>query len=438
MFEGDLKVAQETVMDAERSKKDLELNIARKEKDLAALSAKLEDEQAIVSKVQKAIKETQGRDEELEEELEAERQARAKAERKRSDLAKELDQLGERLNEAGGATAAQVELNKKRDFEIGKLRKDLEESNIQQESTMMNLKRKHQDAIAEMSEQIDQLSKMKAKIEKDKNSINHEIGDVRAATDEIVRSKASAEKSNKNLCAQLNDCNKKVEEANLTLGDFENAKRKMAAENADLLRSVQELENNASMINKFKIQLVSALDEAKKVADNEAKERQVLFGRFKNIEHELDGSKSMFDEECGAKDDILRQVCKATQEADMWRQKYEQEAVAKAEELEMAKLKLQSRLSEAESTTEQLNGKLRQLEGGKVKVQAHILNSSMEKKARQFDRIVSEWKSKADSLSMDLDVAQKESRNASSELFRVKSAYEESVLQLDEVRKENK
>merc|ERR1712156_1340566 len=70
--------------------------------------------------------------------------------------------------------------------------------------------------------------------------------------------------------------------------------------------------------------------------------------------------------------------------------------------------------------------------------QANILNSSMEKKARQFDRIVKEWKGKADSLSMDLDVAQKESRNASSELFRVKSAYEESVLQLDEVRKENK
>jgi len=449
-LEGDLKVAQETVMDAERSKKDLELNISRKEKDLGALTSKLEDEQALVSKVQKAIKETQGRVEELEEELEAERQARAKAERKRSDLAKELDQLGERLNEAGGATAAQVELNKKRDFEIGKLRKDLEEANIQQESTMMNLKRKHQDAIAEMSEQIDQLSKMKAKIEKDKNSISHEIADVRAATDEIIRSKASAEKSNKNLCNQLNDCNKRVEEANLTLGDFENAKRKMAAENADLLRSVQELENNASMIMKFKIQLVSALDEAKKVADNEAKERQTLFGRFKNLEHELDGSKAMMDEESGAKDDILRQVNKATQEADMWRLKYEQEAVAKAEELEMAKLKLQSRLSEAESTTENLNGKLRQLEGAKGKLQAeidevsaqldqaHILNSSMEKKARQFDRIVSEWKSKADSLSMDLDVAQKESRNASSELFRVKSAYEESVLQLDEVRKENK
>merc|ERR1711983_491911 len=97
-------------------------------------------------------------------------------------------------------------------------------------------------------------------------------------------------------------------------------------------------------------------DEAKKVADSEAKERQILLGRFKNLEHELDGSKSMMDEESGAKDDVLRQVCKATQEADMWRQKYENEAVAKAEDLEMTKLKLQARLSEAESTTEQLNG----------------------------------------------------------------------------------
>merc|ERR1719158_925105 len=154
----------------------------------------------------------------------------------------------------------------------------------------------------------------------------------------------------------------------------------------------------------------------------------------------------MHDEESGAKVEILRQVAKANQESDMWRQRYENDAVAKAEDLEMTKLKLQSRLSEAESSTEQLNGKLRQLDGAKAKLQAeiddvtgqldqaNILNSSMEKKARQFDRIVKEWKGKADSLSMDLDVAQKESRNASSELFRVKSAYEESVLQLDEVR----
>merc|ERR1712062_505186 len=148
------------------------------------MGTKLEDEQNLVSKVQKAIKENQGRVEELEEELEAERQARAKAERQRSDLARELESLGERLDEAGGATAAQLELNKKREAEVQKLRKDLEEANIQHESVLMNLKKKHQDAIQEMTEQIDQLTKMKSKIEKDKGKIQAEIADGRAATEE--------------------------------------------------------------------------------------------------------------------------------------------------------------------------------------------------------------------------------------------------------------
>merc|ERR1712051_320900 len=52
--------------------------------------------------------------------------------------------------------------------------------------------------------------------------------------------------------------------------------------------------------------------------------------------------------------------------------------------------------------------------------------------------VIGEWKGKVDRLSFDLDVSQKETRNASSELFKVKSAYEETMLQLEEVRRENK
>jgi hypothetical protein len=49
-----------------------------------------------------------GRVEEWEEELEAERQARVKSERQKSDLNRELEELTERLEEACGATTAQV------------------------------------------------------------------------------------------------------------------------------------------------------------------------------------------------------------------------------------------------------------------------------------------------------------------------------------------
>merc|ERR1719186_662542 len=163
--------------------------------------------------MQKNIKEYQGRVEEMEEELEAERQARSKAERQRSDLAREIEQLGERLMEAGGATNAQIELNKKREAEVGKLRKDIEETNIQQESILSNLKRKHQDAIQEMTEQIDQLQKMKSKIDKDKSHIINEINDARSATDEVMRAQASSDKSNKSLLNTFNELNKKIGEA---------------------------------------------------------------------------------------------------------------------------------------------------------------------------------------------------------------------------------
>ena len=95
--EGELRITQEQVADLERSKKELEAAITRKESEITGLGGKLEDEQSLVSKVQKGIKESQARVEEMEEELEAERQARAKAERQRSDLVREMESLGDRF-----------------------------------------------------------------------------------------------------------------------------------------------------------------------------------------------------------------------------------------------------------------------------------------------------------------------------------------------------
>merc|ERR1712018_969327 len=231
---------------------------------------------------------------------------------------------------------------------------------------------------------------------------------------------------------------------------MEGSKRKIAAENADLLRQLQEMENSANMLSKLKLTLADQLDEARAVADHEAKERQSLLGKFRNVEHEVAGMQDHYQEEISAKENLARSLNKALGEADMLRVKYGKEGLAKAEELEMAKLKMQARLSEAESTSMQLKAKLAQLDKARAKLasdleaqaqlldQAQILNGAMEKKAKQFDRIVGEWKGKVDSIGMDLDTAQKKTRNASSDLFRVKAAYEESVLQLDEVRRENK
>jgi len=448
--EGELKITQQTVAELERSKKELEATIVRKDSEINAIASKLDDEQALVGKTQKGIKEHQAMVEEREEELEAERQARAKAERQRSDLARELESLGERLQEACGLTTSQMELNKKREAEVIKLRKDLEECRIQNEATVTSLKKRQTDSLTEMDEQVDQLSKMKAKIEQDKNKIVAEIADVRAATDEVSRSKASAEKSYKNLVGNLNDVNKKVEESGLTLSDMEGSKRRLAAENADLLRQLQELENTANLLIKIKTALVNDLEEMKRVCDDVGRDRVALLAKYRNLEHEADGLKDNLDEETCQRESLARQLSKALDDSDMWRKKYEIDGLAKAEELEMVKLKLQARLSEAQATIQQQNAKLSQIDKAKERTtvemnemvvmldQAQIMQAAMEKKAKQFDILVGEYKQKVDGLSMDLDLSQNETRNISAELFKVKNAYDEAMAQLEEVRRENK
>merc|ERR1711988_1347100 len=63
---------------------------------------------------------------------------------------------------------------------------------------------------------------------------------------------------------------------------------------------------------------------------------------------------------------------------------------------------------------------------------------AMEKKARNFDKIVAEWKNKIEGLQSELDQTQVECRSYSTELFKVKTTYDETNGQLDGVRRENK
>ncbi|XP_047492678.1 myosin heavy chain, muscle-like isoform X15 [Penaeus chinensis] len=448
--EGDLKLTQEAVADLERNKKELEQTIQRKDKEVSSLACKLEDEQGLVSKLQKQIKELQARIEELEEELEHERQARAKSEKSKTHLGRELEELGERLDEAGGATAAQIELNKKREAELAKIRRDLEESNIQHEAALASLRKKHNDAVAEMSEQIDHLNKMKARAEREKTTLSSELNDARSAADALSNEKAAAEKMNKQLQHQINEIQSKLDEANRTLNDFDATKKKLAVENTDLLRQVEEAESQIGQLSKLKLSLTNQLEDTRKLADDECRERATLLGKFRNLEHDIDGLREQLDEEGEAKADLQRQLSKANAEAQMWRAKYESEGVARAEELEAARLKLAARLEEAEQQIEQLNIKNMNLEKTKQRIateledmqieveRATALANAAEKKQKNFDKIISEWKMKVDDLSAELDASQKECRNYSTELFRIKAAYEENLEQLDSVRRENK
>merc|ERR1719187_1484151 len=186
-LEGDLKLTQENLMDLENDKQQMEERLKKKDFEISQLNSKIEDEQAMSAQLQKKLKELQARIEELEEELEAERAARAKAEKQRADLARELEEISERLEEAGGATAAQIEMNKKREAEFQKLRRDLEESTLQHEATASALRKKQADSVAELGEQIDNLQRVKQKLEKEKSEYKMEIDDLSSNMEAVAK-----------------------------------------------------------------------------------------------------------------------------------------------------------------------------------------------------------------------------------------------------------
>merc|ERR1712241_1636262 len=234
--EGDLKLTQEAVSDLERVKSELSQTVQRKEKELSSMSAKIEDEQTLGGKYSKQIKELQTRLEELDEELAIERQNRAKAEKNRSLLSRDIEDLGQKLEDAGNNTATQIELNKKRESELAKLKAELEESNIAHEGTLAALRQKHNNNMAEMGENIDGLNKMKAKSEKDKAGMERDLQEARAGLDEAMRERANHERNGKLTAALIVESNVKLDEMARALNEADSSRKKLQVENQDLQR----------------------------------------------------------------------------------------------------------------------------------------------------------------------------------------------------------
>ena len=285
--DGDLKLTQEAVSDLERVKSELSQTIQRKEKELASMGAKIDDEQTLASKYSKQIKELQTRLEELDEELCIERQNRAKAEKNRATLSRDIEDLAEKLEDAGNNTATQIELNKKREAELAKLKAELEESNIAHEGTLAALRQKHNNNMSEMGEQIDGLNKMKAKTEKDKANMERDLQEARAGLDEAMRDRANHERNGKLTQGLIVEANTKLDEMARALNEADSSRKKLQVENQDLIRQIEETENAIAALGKSKISLNTQLEDTKRLGDSESRDRASLLARFKNLNTEV-------------------------------------------------------------------------------------------------------------------------------------------------------
>uniref|UniRef100_A0A8B9HXM4 Myosin-7 n=1 Tax=Astyanax mexicanus TaxID=7994 RepID=A0A8B9HXM4_ASTMX len=421
-----------------------------KDFEISQLNSKIEDEQAMIAQLQKKLKELQARVEELEEELEAERAARAKVEKQRADLARELEEISERLEEAGGATAAQIEMNKKREAEFQKLRRDLEEATLHHEATAAALRKKQADSVAELGEQIDNLQRVKQKLEKEKSELKLELDDVVSSMEHIVKSKTNLEKMSRTLEDQMNEYRNKCEENQRSLNDFSTQKAKLQAENDELSRQLEEKESLIFQLTRGKQSYSQQLEDLKRQLEEEVKAKNALAHAVQSVRHDSDLLREQYEEEQEAKAELQRSLSKANAEVAQWRTKYETDAIQRTEELEEAKKKLAQRLQDAEEAVEAVNAKCSSLEKTKHRLQNEIEDlmvdmersnaaaAALDKKQRNFDKVLSEWKQKYEESQCELESSQKEARSLSTELFKLKNSYEESLDHLETLKRENK
>uniref|UniRef100_A0A8C9YMJ6 Myosin heavy chain 7 n=1 Tax=Sander lucioperca TaxID=283035 RepID=A0A8C9YMJ6_SANLU len=449
-LEGDLKLTQESLMDLENDKQQLEEHLKKKDFEVSQLNNRIEDEQAVTIQLQKKLKELQARIEELEEELEAERAARAKVEKQRADLARELEEISERLEEAGGATSAQIEMNKKREAEFQKLRRDLEEATLQHEATAATLRKKQADSVADLGEQIDNLQRVKQKLEKEKSELRLELDDVVSNMEHIVKTKTNLEKTCRTVEDQMNEYKTKFEEAQRCINDFNMQKAKLQTENGELTRQLEEKDSLVSQLTRGKMSYTQQIEDLKRQLEEETKAKSALAHAVQSARHDCDLLREQYEEEQEAKGELQRGMSKANSEVAQWRTKYETDAIQRTEELEEAKKKLAQRLQDAEEAVEAVNAKCSSLEKTKHRLQNEIEDlmvdversnaaaAALDKKQRNFDKVLSEWKQKYEESQCELESSQKEARALSTDLFKLKNSYEESLDQLETMKRENK
>merc|ERR1712088_3557 len=164
-----------------------------------------------------------------------------------------------------------------------------------------------------------------------------------------------------------------------------------------------------------------------------AKDRASLLTKYKMLSTDLENLREKLENEAMRKSDALKALSKAQAETQLWKSRFETEGMGRIEELEGARNKLQAKIVENEELVDVLATKVANAEKSKSRLASDLDDLSMEyervhaaaliteKRAKNFDKVLGEWQSKAADLAAEIGASQ-----------------DEATEQLDVVKRENK
>ncbi|XP_029795109.1 myosin-15 [Suricata suricatta] len=449
-LEGDLKQNRTSVEHLEGGQRQLTEKLRTKELEINQMSSKMEKEKGLVVQLQNMVKELQTQIQDLKRELEAERTTRAKMERERTDLTQELEDLNKRLEEAGGTRLAQLDIMKKQETKLQKLRQGMEEATLHFEATSASLKKRHADSLSELQGQLENLQQVKQKLEKDKSDLQLQVDDLLTNIEQMTRAKANSEK----LCSlyeeRLNEANVKLDEMNQLANDLKTQKTKLQSENGEFLRRLEEKEALINQLFREKSSLTQQIEELKGRLEEESKSQSALAQALQSAKRDCDLLREQYEEDQEAKAELLRALSKGKAEMVQWRRKYAEDTTQRTEDLEDAKKKLAISLQEAAEAVGVANARNASLERTRHQLQLELgdtlwdlgkARSSaaiLDRRQQHLDKCFDDWRQKQAESQAVLEASQEEVRALSMELLKLRHALEESTVSQETLQRANR
>uniref|UniRef100_A0A7N6C154 Myosin-9 n=1 Tax=Anabas testudineus TaxID=64144 RepID=A0A7N6C154_ANATE len=418
-LEGDFTEIHDQIAELQAQIAELRAQLAKKEEELQAALARIEEEAAQKNLAQKKIREMEAQLSELQEDLELERQARTKAEKHRRDLGEELEALKTELEDTLDSTAAQQELRTKRETEVAQLKKTLDEEAKVHEHQLAEMRQKHSQAFDELNEQLEQAKRNKVSMEKAKQALESERNELAIEMQTLMQGKGESEHRRKKAEAQVQE----LDGAFSCSFDFciHQCFFSLSAELDNVNSVLSEVEGKSIKAAKDCSAVESQLQDVQELLQEETRQKLSLNTRLRQLEDEQNNLKEQLEEEEEAKRNVEKQLQLAQAQLTELKKKVEQDSGC-LDSAEEAKKKLQRDLEGVNQRLEEKCAAFEKLDKTKTRLQQELddllvdqdhlrqIVSNLEKKQKKFDQMLAEEKNISARYAEERDRAEAEAR----------------------------
>ncbi|XP_009884873.1 PREDICTED: myosin-11 isoform X1 [Charadrius vociferus] len=448
-LEGESSDLHEQIAELQAQIAELKAQLAKKEEELQAALARLEDETSQKNNALKKIRELESHISDLQEDLESERAARNKAEKQKRDLGEELEALKTELEDTLDTTATQQELRAKREQEVTVLKRALEEETRTHEAQVQEMRQKHTQAVEELTEQLEQFKRAKANLDKTKQTLEKDNADLANEVRSLNQAKQDVEHKKKKLEVQLQELQSKYTDGERVRTELNEKVHKLQVEVENVTGLLNEAESKTIKLTKDVATLGSQLQDTQELLQEETRQKLNVSTKLRQLEDEKNSLQEQLDEEVEAKQNLERHISTLTIQLSDSKKKL-QEYSSTIETMEEGKKKLQK---EIESLTQQFEEKAAsydKLEKTKNRLQQELddlvvdldnqrqLVSNLEKKQKKFDQMLAEEKNISSKYADERDRAEAEAREKETKALSLARALEEALEAKEELERTNK